>query len=431
MRRRRRVRPWTVVESVRCVAGGTGTQPRVRPRRPAGTRLPKKRGRATASRRHIPQTAPCDVCKQRQRHQLFHGPRRGADMRQEGACGVHESRRGRGSRRHVSKDRGPPVPSPLGGRSILSGGGLAGAMSVPGLMYVYGGALVGAGLLGLDKGVPVAGPAPLVPLATGLGGTMLLFGYLSTPSGPHPPKKGEPGFGMCVPSSCCVTCAARAQRAQRRYMAAVHLGLLMPLAFTGTRRSRLAHAVAALTGVLFAGVFVYKAYTARAFTHNAGSLLGLAVRVCDVARGLALAARHVGADAVPVSSWGALSRSYGLSRSSLRKRWIEAGAQTWHVTRSTSGQTMHSVIPLRLAAPSQRPAACEAGTRTRLDGMPRLSTRARGGQQTRARSRTTAAPTTSVPCASCKRVAWSVYHQYSRRVRGARPHRTGAAPASA
>ena len=76
-------------------------------------------------------------------------------------------------------------------------------MSVPGLMYTYGGALVGAGLLGLDKGVPVAGPAPLVPLSVGLGGTMLLFGYLSTPSGPHPPKKGERGFGLCVRCCCC------------------------------------------------------------------------------------------------------------------------------------------------------------------------------------------------------------------------------------
>ena len=71
-------------------------------------------------------------------------------------------------------------------------------------MYCYGGALVGAGLLGLDKGVPTAGPAPLVPLSCGLGATMLAFGYLSTPSGPHPPKKGERGFGLCVGcSSCC------------------------------------------------------------------------------------------------------------------------------------------------------------------------------------------------------------------------------------
>jgi hypothetical protein len=65
-------------------------------------------------------------------------------------------------------------------------------------MYCYGGALVCAGYLGLDKGVPVAGPEPLVPLSAGLGGVMLLFGFLSTPSGPHPPKKGEPGFGLCV-----------------------------------------------------------------------------------------------------------------------------------------------------------------------------------------------------------------------------------------
>ena len=81
--------------------------------------------------------------------------------------------------------------------------GAASTMSVPGLMYCYGGALVGAGLLGLDKGVPMAGPAPLLPLSVGLGGTMLLFGYLSTPSGPHPPKKGEPGFGLCVRRSQC------------------------------------------------------------------------------------------------------------------------------------------------------------------------------------------------------------------------------------
>ena len=85
-------------------------------------------------------------------------------------------------------------------------------MSVPGLMYFYGGALVGAGFLGLDKGVPVAGPAPLVPLATGLGATMLLFGYLSTPSGPQPPKKGEPGFGLCVSSSCCVYACSLSSR---------------------------------------------------------------------------------------------------------------------------------------------------------------------------------------------------------------------------
>lgn len=83
-------------------------------------------------------------------------------------------------------------------------------MSVPGLMYCYGGALVGAGLLGLDKGVPVAGPAPLVPLSVGLGASMLLFGYLSTPPNgqQQPPKKGEPGFGLCV-APCAAACICR------------------------------------------------------------------------------------------------------------------------------------------------------------------------------------------------------------------------------
>ena len=62
-------------------------------------------------------------------------------------------------------------------------------------------------------------------------------------------------------------------------MAAVHMGLLMPLAFTGARRPGMRTPVHALTRLLLAGVFAYRAYTARAFTHNAGSLLGLAVRL--------------------------------------------------------------------------------------------------------------------------------------------------------
>jgi hypothetical protein len=124
-------------------------------------------------------------------------------------------------------------------------------MSVPGLMYCYGGALVGAGLLGLDKGVPVAGPAPLVPLSVGLGASMLLFGYLSTPNGQHPPKKGEAGFGLCVAlctADVALASAAEGDARTRRYMAAVHLGLLMPLAFTGAaqaaaeQHTRAAHA---------------------------------------------------------------------------------------------------------------------------------------------------------------------------------------------
>jgi hypothetical protein len=67
-------------------------------------------------------------------------------------------------------------------------------MSVAGVMYVYGGGLVGAGLLGLDHGVPTPGPPQLMPLSAALGCVMLLAGLLSTPAGPHPPKKGEPGF---------------------------------------------------------------------------------------------------------------------------------------------------------------------------------------------------------------------------------------------
>ena len=104
-------------------------------------------------------------------------------------------------------------------------------------MYCYGGALLGAGLLGLDKGVPVAGPAPLVPLSVGLGATMLVFGYLSTPIGPQPPKKGERGFGLCVaPCAAALRLHAEGDARTRRYMAAVHMGLLMPLAFTGAPR---------------------------------------------------------------------------------------------------------------------------------------------------------------------------------------------------
>ena len=188
----------------------------------------------------MPQPAPRGVCKQRQRHQLLHRPRPGANMRPDSASGVREARRGPPRPPRQRKERGPPSPTPLGARSTLRSGGAADAMSVPGLMYVYGGALVGAGFLGLDKGVPVAGPAPLVPLATGLGATMLLLGYLSTPSGPQPPKKGEPGFGLCVRYQLSPMCLL-VELAQRRYMAAVHMGLLMPLAFTGARRSVLAH----------------------------------------------------------------------------------------------------------------------------------------------------------------------------------------------
>jgi len=110
-------------------------------------------------------------------------------------------------------------------------------------------------------------------------------------------------------------------------MAAVHLGLLMPLAFTGTRHSGLAHADASPERLLFAGVFAYKAYTARAFTHNAGSLLGLAVRPCELAWRWRLQRAQLALTLfLPMHSWEAWSRSYGSSRSSLRRRLTETQA---------------------------------------------------------------------------------------------------------
>jgi hypothetical protein len=67
-------------------------------------------------------------------------------------------------------------------------------MSVAGVMYVYGGALIGAAALGLDHGVPMPGPQPLVPLSAALGGVMFVVAALCTLPGHHAPKKGEPGF---------------------------------------------------------------------------------------------------------------------------------------------------------------------------------------------------------------------------------------------
>jgi len=157
------------------------------------------------------------------------------------------------------------------------------AMSVAGLMYCYGGALVGAGLLGLDKGVPAAGPAPLLPLSAGLGGAMLLFGYLSTPSGPQPPRKGERGFGLCVAAAVACCDAGCAERSTRLQTLQVHGGGAPGSAHAARVRRCVAGVLTAASRALRlllcgAAVFAYRAYTARAFTHNAGSLAGLSVR---------------------------------------------------------------------------------------------------------------------------------------------------------
>lgn len=61
---------------------------------------------------------------------------------------------------------------------------------VANIMFTYGVALLAAMALGLDMGMPVAGPPPMVPLSAVLGGTMLLAGALSSAEA----KKGEPGF---------------------------------------------------------------------------------------------------------------------------------------------------------------------------------------------------------------------------------------------
>jgi hypothetical protein len=125
---------------------------------------------------------------------------------------------------------------------------------VAGVMYVYGAALVGAGALGLDEGVPTAAPPPLVPLSVLMGGAMVLAGALATPRGAEAPKRGEPGFAQCVPlaaprgnaaehgqQAACLRALTHANGTARgrRYMAAVHIGLLLPLAFAGApRRAR-------------------------------------------------------------------------------------------------------------------------------------------------------------------------------------------------
>ncbi len=109
-------------------------------------------------------------------------------------------------------------------------------MSVAGIMYFYGGALVAAHALGLDAGVPTPEPAHALPLTVAMGGAMLVSAFLSTPSGAQPPKKGERGFGRhesAVRAESQASCCADALRRARSYMAGVHIGLLLPLLYAG------------------------------------------------------------------------------------------------------------------------------------------------------------------------------------------------------
>ena len=106
-------------------------------------------------------------------------------------------------------------------------------MGVAGVLGVYGGGLVLASVLQLDAGVPT--PEPSQPVAAFLGAVALVNAAIATHSGTVAPKKGETGFV--------------------RYMAAVHLGLLVPLGC--------------------AAFFATRAYATRAFHDRAHSLLAL------------------------------------------------------------------------------------------------------------------------------------------------------------
>lgn len=223
-------------------------------------------------------------------------------------------------------------------------------------MYCYGGALVGAGLLGLDKGVPAAGPAPLLPLSAGLGGAMLLFGYLSTPSGPQPPRKGERGFGLCVAAAVARCDAGCAERSTRLRTLQVHGGGAPGSAHAPRVRRCVAGVLAAASRAptdealaCGAAVFAHRAYIARAFTHNAGSLAGLSVR----ARRAWGVLRSAYGTAFRPRSLGASSPSCGLSRSSPRRKWSERARGHASAQTRLCYQTPGSVVVIAVAGAAQ------------------------------------------------------------------------------